>query len=173
MTIYVGIDWAEEHHDICVLDGASKRLGSRRVPDGVAGVAQLRELIAAHADNPATVTIGIELDRGLLITALLAVGYNVVKIEPLATARYRDWFASSRGKFDSSDARVVADAVRTDGHLHRRLDGDTELVEAVRVLARTMVWEHTRQIQRLRRALREYFPAALSRDSIDDRRGVR
>lgn len=86
-----------------------------------------------------------------------------MKIEPLATARYRDRFTSSRSKSDASDARVLADAVRTDRHLHRHVDGDSEQAHAIRVLARahqTAVWERTRQVQRLRQTLREFYPAA-------------
>ena len=163
MTVYVGIDWSEQHHDVCVLDPDGSVLAARRVADGIEGLARLHEVVADHADTPTDVTVGIELDRGLVVDALVAVGYRVIKIEPIATARYRDRFSSSRGKSDTTDAHVLADAVRTDGHRHREVTGDSELAGAVRVLARqhqTMVWDRTRNIQRLRQALREYFPAA-------------
>lgn len=165
--VFVGIDWAEQHHDVCVLDGQGRVLVQRRVPDGVEGVRRLHELVAAAAGEDvqaSQVTIGIELDRGLLVSALVAAGYRLVKIEPIATARYRDRFSSSGGKADASDARVLADAVRTDGHRHREVAGDSDLADAVRVVARvhqSTVWDRTRTIQRLRQALREYFPAAL------------
>lgn len=165
--VYVGIDWAEQHHDVCLLDPQGRVLAQQRVPDGVEGVRRLHELIAEAAGDdadPAGVTVGIELDRGLLVAALVAAGYRVVKIEPIATARYRDRFTSSGGKADASDARVIADAVRTDSHRHREVTGDSGLVDAVRVVGRahqSTVWDRTRNIQRLRHALREYFPAAL------------
>ena len=81
--IFVGVDWAEAHHEVCVLDQAGGVLGRQRVRDGVAGVAQLHALIADHASEPSRVVVGIELDRGLLVGALVAAGYQVVAVNPL------------------------------------------------------------------------------------------
>ena len=67
---FVGDDWAEDHHDVYLMDEAGKRLASRRLPEGLAGIRQLHELIAAHADEPDEVVIGIETDRGLWVGAL-------------------------------------------------------------------------------------------------------
>ena len=167
--VFVGVDWAEDHHDVCVLAPDGMVLAQRRVPDGLEGVARLHELVAAHADDPVAVTVGIELDRGLLVSALVGAGYRVLKIEPMATARFRERHVSSRSKSDRGDARVLADAVRTDGHLLQPVTGTTDQADAVRVLARahqTAVWERTRTVQRLRHALRDYFPAAL--EAFDD-----
>ena len=93
--IFVGIDWSERHHDVCVLDQHGNVQATRRVADGVEGLERLHALLAEHAEEPEQVTIGIELDRGLLVAALVAAGYRVVKIEPVATSRYRDRFSSS------------------------------------------------------------------------------
>jgi hypothetical protein len=68
-VIFVGVDWAEAHHEVCVLDPTGAVLGRRRVPDGVAGVGLLHALVADHASEPAEVVVGIELDRGLLVGA--------------------------------------------------------------------------------------------------------
>jgi hypothetical protein len=147
-----------------VLDADGAVLATRRVPDGLDGVARLHALLADHAENPSEVTIGIELDRGLIVTALLEAGSRVLKIEPNATARFQERHSSSGGKSDSGDARVLADAARTDGHLLKPVTGSSGLADAVRVLTRehqTAIWERTRTTQRLRHALREYFPAVL------------
>ena len=64
--IYVGIDWAEAHHDVCVLDDAGEVLGARRIPEGLEGVARLHALLGEHADEPSEVVVGIETERGLL-----------------------------------------------------------------------------------------------------------
>lgn len=162
--IFVGVDWAEAHHDVCVLDEAGTVLGRRRVTDGVAGVADLHTLVAEHADDPSGVAVGIELDRGLLVGALVAVGYAVYAVNPLASARYRDRHAVSGAKSDRGDAKMLADLVRTDRHNHRHIAGDSDLVEAVKVLARahqSAIWSRQRQLNSLRSALREYYPAAL------------
>jgi transposase len=104
------------------------------VPDGVAGVAQLHALVADHAEEPSQVIVGIELDRGLLVGALTAAGYQVVAVNPLQASRYRERHAVSGAKSDPGDAKVLADLVRTDRHNHRLVAGDSELAEAIRVL---------------------------------------
>ena len=163
--IYLGIDWAEAHHDACVMDEAGKVLAKGRVPEGVEGLARLHEMVAAHAEEPSEVAVGIETDRGLMVGALVATGYRVYAINPKAASRYRDRHQVSGAKSDPGDAKVLADLVRTDRHNHREVAGDTELAEAVKVLARAhqrMVWTRGRQTNQLRSTLREFYPAALS-----------
>lgn len=163
--IFVGIDWSETHHDVCVLGVAGQILDKDRVPEGVEGLARLHEMLAAHADEqPSDVVIGIELDRGLLVGTLVATGYAVHAVNPLSVDRYRDRHRTSGAKSDPGDARVLADIVRTDRHLHRQVAGDSELAEAVKVLARahqSLIWSRQREVNRLRNALREFYPAAL------------
>jgi hypothetical protein len=167
--IFVGIDWAEAHHDVCLLDQAGQLLAKRRVADGLEGIGRLHALIAEHADEPSSVVVGIETDRGLLVGSLLAAGYLVFAINPLAVSRYRERHVSSGAKSDPGDARVLADLVRTDRHVHRPLAGDTagdtELGEAVKVLARAhqnLIWSRQRQLNQLRSTLREFYPGALT-----------
>lgn len=62
--LLVGIDWTERHHDVCVMATEGDVLARERIPDGVAGVARLHELIAGHASDLAEVVVGIETDRG-------------------------------------------------------------------------------------------------------------
>ena len=162
--IFVGDDWAEDHHDLYVMDEAGNRLAARRLPEGLAGIRQLHELIAEHADEPDQAVIGIETDRGLWVAALSAAGYQVFAVNPMAVARYRDRHHVSGAKSDASDAKLLADLVRTDRHNHRRIAGDSPDAEAIKVLARThqsLIWARTRQTNTLRSALREYYPAAL------------
>jgi transposase len=162
--IFVGDDWAEDHHDVFVMDEGGKRLGSRRLPEGLTGVRQLHELIAEHAEDPDRVVVGIETDRGLWVGALTAAGYQVYAVNPLAVARYRDRHHVSGAKSDASDAKLLADLVRTDRHNHRSVAGDSADAEAIKVLARThqsLIWTRTRHTNALRSALREYYPAAL------------
>jgi len=167
--LFVGDDWAEDHHDVHLMNGTGDRLAARRLPEGLAGIRRLHELIAEHADDPAQVVIGIETDRGLWLDALIAAGYQVYAINPLAAARYRDRHHLSGAKSDASDAKLLADLVRTDRHNHRRIAGDTSAVEAVKVLARahqSLIWARTRHTHALRSTLREYYPAAL--EAFDD-----
>ena len=162
--IFVGVDWAEAHHDVHVADEAGKRLGKARLPEGVDGIARFHELVGAHAEDPAEVVIGIETDRGLFVTALVAAGYQLYAVNPMSTSRYRDRHSTSGAKSDAGDAHVLSDMVRTDRHNHRLIAGDSEAVEAVKILARahqTMVWSRGRQTNQLRSTLREFYPAAL------------
>ena len=156
--LLVGIDWAERHHDVCVMAADGSVLAGERIADGVAGVARLHELIAGHASDPAEVVVGIETDRGLLV-------YQVIAVNPLAASRYRERHTISRAKSDRGDARMLADVVRTDRHHHRPVKGDSGLAEAVKVLARghqQLVWARQRQANMLRSVLRAFYPAALA-----------
>jgi hypothetical protein len=145
-------------------------LGRRRVADGVAGVAELHGLVAEYADEPDEVMVGIELDRGLLVQALVAAGYAVIAVNPLAAARYRERHVVSGAKSDRGDAKVLADLVRTDRHNHRLVAGDSELADAIKILARahqSAIWSRQRQLNGLRSALREFYPAALEAFGTD------
>ena len=162
--LFVGDDWAEDHHDVYLMDDTGDKLVSRRLPEGLAGIARLHELIAERAEDPAQVVIGIETDRGLWVDALTGAGYQVFAINPLAAARYRDRHHVSGAKSDASDAKLLADLVRTDRHNHRRIAGDSGDAEAIKVLARAhqnLIWARTRHTNGLRSSLREYYPAAL------------
>jgi transposase len=163
-VIFVGIDWAEAHHDVCVLDHEGGVLIKGRVPDGVEGVSRLHAMVSEHAQEPGEVIVGIEIDRGLLVAALVGAGYHVYAVNPFAVSRYRDRHASSRAKSDPGDAKVLADLVRTDRRNHREVSADTDLAEAIKILARThqsLVWSRQRQLNQLRSTLREFYPGAL------------
>src|SRR5712691_980834 len=86
MRLFVGDDWAEDHHDVELMDAAGRVLAKRRLPEGVAGMARLHELIGQQlgedADD-AAVVIGIETDRGPWVAALVAAGYTVYAVNPL------------------------------------------------------------------------------------------
>jgi transposase len=152
-----------------LMDSSGRRLARARLPEGVAGMARLHAMIAgqvADADpDEVQVQVGIETDRGPWVAALAAAGYEVFAVNPLQAAQYRKRHAVSGAKSDAADAHVLADMVRTDAHQLRPVAGDSAQAQAVKVVARThkmLIWERTRTTQRLRHALREYFPAALA-----------
>jgi hypothetical protein len=164
VMLFVGDDWAEDHHDVYLMDEAGTQVAARRLPEGLAGVGQLHDLVAGHADDPGQVVVGIEKDHGLWVGALVASGYQVYAINPMAVARYRDRHRVSGAKSDAADAKLLADLVRTDRHNHRPLDGDSDDAEAIKVLARAhqnLIWLRARQVATLRAGLLEYYPAAL------------
>ena len=166
--LFIGDDWAEAHHDIEIEDEAGRLLVRKRLVEGLAGVTLLHELIAEHLDpsgEPDQVLVGIETDRGPWVQALLATGYLVYAINPLQVARYRERHSTSGAKSDPGDAHLLAEIVRLDRAHHRRIAGDSEIAEHVKVAARahqTMIWSRVRQVNTLRSLLREYYPAALA-----------
>jgi transposase len=165
--LFVGDDWAEEHHDVELQNEAGRVLGRAKLPEGVAGIARLHAMIGEHLgedDEAAAVVVCIETDRGPWVRALIASGYQVYAINPLQAARYRERHAVSGAKSDTGDAHVLADMVRTDRHQLRPVAGDSDEAEAVKVITRahkTLIGERTRHMLRMRHGLREYFPAAL------------
>lgn len=173
--LYVGDDWAEDHHDLEIQDEHGNRLAKVRLSEGFEGLTRLHELLAEHLDeeqvDPETglvsgqVVIGIETDRGTWVSALAAAGYQVYAINPMSSARYRERHSTSGAKSDAGDAHVLAEIVRIDRAHHRPVAGDSPDVEALKLVTRThqsFIWDRTRHLQRLRSALREFFPAALS-----------
>jgi transposase len=162
--VFVGHDWAEDHHDVHVQDREGRQLAKARLPDGVEGIAKFHALLTDHVEDPAEVVIASETDRGLFVAALIATGYQVYAINPASTAKYRTRHSTSGAKSDPGDAKVLADLARTDRHNHRRVAGDSELAQAIKTLTRAhqgLVWTRQRQSNQLRSTLREFYPAAL------------
>jgi hypothetical protein len=172
--LFIGDDWAEDHHDVYLMDEAGGQIAAQRLPEGLSGVGRFHDLVAAHASEPGEVIVAIEKDHGLWVDALAAAGYQVYAVNPMAVARYRDRHRVSGAKSDAADAKLLADLVRTDRHNHRLLDGDSAGAEAIKVLARAhqnLIWTRARQIATLRASLLEYYPAALETfPSLGDRR---
>jgi transposase len=163
--VFVGHDWAEAHHDVCVEDERGRRLAGGRLPEGVEGVRRFHELVAPFIEEPSDVVVATETDRGLFVGSLVAAGYTVLAVNPMSTSRYRERHSTSGAKSDPGDAKVLADLARTDRQNHRPIAGDSDLAEAVKVLARahqSLVWSRQRQVSQLRSTLREFYPAALA-----------
>jgi transposase len=172
--LFVGDDWAEDHHDVEIVDEQGRRLVRRRLPEGLAGMSQLHAMIASQLpeewpDLPAgeaarRVKVGIETERGPWVQALAAAGYEVFAVNPMSVARYRERHSTSGAKSDAADAHLLAEIVRLDRAHHRPLAGDSPLAEAVKLTARahqSLIWDRSRHVLRLRAVLREFFPAAL------------
>ena len=165
--LFVGDDWAGAHHDVELVDQTGRVLAKRRLPEGIGGLSVLHALIGDHlgeGDEPDSVIIGIETDRGPWVAALAAAGYSVYPVNPLQVARYRERHGVAGAKSDPGDAHTLAELVRLDRAHHKALVPDSTLAEQVKVLARshqTMIWTRQRQGSQLRSTLREFYPAAL------------
>ena len=137
MHLYCGIDWATAHHDVAVVDDEGRVVARGRVGNDAAGFAQLLTLLAQVDDTPEDpIPVGIETNHGLWVAALRETGRVIYPINPLAASRYRARYAVSGAKSDTTDAVLSANIVRTDADAHRPMSADTELAQAIRVLAR-------------------------------------
>lgn len=169
MLLFIGDDWADDHHDVEVQDETGRVLAARQLPEGIAGITKLHALVAEAVgsgglEEADQVVVGIETDRGPWVEALIAAGYQVYAVNPLQASRFKERYGTSGAKSDKGDAHALADMVRIDRAQLRPVAGDSESAQAIKVVARahqTMVWERTRTVLRLRSALREYFPGAL------------
>ncbi|WP_328623814.1 IS110 family transposase [Streptomyces sp. NBC_00353] len=163
--VFCGVDWAEGHHDIALVEAGGKQLAKVRISDDAAGFAQLTALLTEHGDSEdAPIPVAIETSRGLLVACLRATGRPVFAINPPAVARYRDRHSVARKKSDAVDAAALANILRTDMAAHRPLPADSELVQAIAVLARAQqdaVWARGQAQNKLRSQLREFYPAIL------------
>lgn len=166
VLLFVGDDWAEDHHDVELQNETGRRLERVRLPEGMAGISRLHAMVGRHAGDAedVQVVVGIETDRGMWVQALVAAGYQVYPVNPLQAARFRERLGVSGAKSDPGDAHTLADVVRTERHQLRPIAGDSDTAAAVKVAARahkSLIWERTRHLARLRHALLDFFPAAL------------
>lgn len=166
MTIFCGIDWAENHHDIALIDSTGTLVAKKRISDTMAGFTELLDMLAAAGDTPQhPIPVAIETPRGLLVAALRHGQRPIYAINPMAAARYRERHTVSGKKSDHADAVMLANILRTDAHLHRQLPADSDLAAAITVLARAQqdaTWRRTKASNELRSLLREYFPTFLT-----------
>jgi hypothetical protein len=162
---YCGIDWAEGHHDVAIIDHGGKLVAKKRISDDPAGFATLTGMLPDTGDSPEdSIPIAIETPRGLLVAALRASGRPVWAINPMAVARYRERSSVARSKSDHVDAMTLANILRVDAHVHRALPADSEFAQGIAVLARAQqnaVWRRSKATNELRAVLREYYPAFL------------
>jgi transposase len=166
LKVTCGIDWAESHHDVALVDADGKLVAKQRIRDDAIGWKALLDLLAACGDTAQEpIPVAIETSRGLLVACLRATGRKVYAINPLAVARYRERRTVARSKSDHADAMTLANILRVDSAHHRPLPADSELMQAIAVLARAQqdaVWNRQQLANQLRSLLREFFPAALT-----------
>src|SRR4030088_417421 len=129
--VFCGIDWAEDHYDVALVDQAGVVLTERRIEDGTIGYQLLLALLAEHGDDQGEpIPVAIETPRGLVVACLRRTGRQVYAINPLSVARYRERHNVARSKSDRVDAQLLANILRTDRAAHRPLPADSELAQA-------------------------------------------
>jgi len=164
MQLTCGVDWAEAHHDVALVDVDGAVVARSRIDTGASGFNELLALIAEHGGSAEHTAIALETDKNLLVVALAEAGFTVYPINPRAVARYRERYGQGGGKSDPGDAAVLAHILRTDRYLHRPLPAVSEQARAIKALARQhqeAVWALQQTVNRLRSVLLEFYPQAL------------
>ena len=170
---FVGIDWATEFHEVCVLDAQRKVVEQRKVEHSGQGIAQLVEMLQKlSGGQPDQVAVAIELPRGAIVETLVERAFAVFSLNPKQMDRFRDRHTVPGAKDDSRDAFVMADSLRTDLHLFHRVRLDDKLVIRIRELSRTeedLQHDMVRSTHRLRELLLRYYPQMLKLcSSVDE-----
>lgn len=162
--IYVGIDWADDHHDVHVTDDSAKPLDSFTIAHSHSGMKELKERLEKFSTDPENILVAVEYHQGLLIYSLLDDRYQVYPINPKVMERYRDRYRMSSSKSDPKDAMVLANILRTDLHLYKPLSRESVSDARLKQLTRahkSLVQEKVRLVNRLSTQLKNYYPVAL------------
>ncbi|MEW6049186.1 MAG: IS110 family transposase, partial [Bacillota bacterium] len=160
--LYVGIDWAEKAHRVCIRDDDTIH-AEFEVPNSPVGVAELLKRVAAIEPDKRNILFAIEATQGPFVEAILDAGYTIYPLNPKAVERFRDRFRLARTKTDCIDARILADILRTDRQAYQPFRPDSEETTLIRMLTRDCAeLEKTQTMLRnqLRSALLCYFPVA-------------
>lgn len=158
---YVGLDWADTHHDVEVLDEAGKRVGVRRFAHSHDGLNELQAFLLGIAASPQDLACIVETNHGLLITFLLEAGIPVYPVNPKTANQLRK---AAGAKTDQIDAHLLAKLGRLDLADLRRLESDSALVQELKTLTRdqdALIQTQTRLVNQLTACLKEYYPVAL------------
>jgi transposase len=160
---FAGIDWADAHHDVAIVDEVGQQQGALRVGHSPAGLEDLVRFLRGYsATDPEQVACIVETTHGLLITALLEAGFPVYPVNPKTL---QHWRKPAGAKTDQIDAYLLARKGRSDHGELRRLAPDSPLVQELKLLTRdqdALVQTQTRLVNQLTACLKAYFPGALT-----------
>ena len=160
--MFVGIDWAAESHDVCVVDETGRIAHRVSVDHAQEGLDRLIRLLRRWSRGR-ELLVGIERTEGRLVDRILEAGYPIVVIPTYAMKEFRRRYAVGGAKSDRWDSYVIADVVRTDGHRLRRLEPLSEETRALRAVVRTrddLVDQRVALANQLRATLEAYWPGA-------------
>ena len=153
----LGVDWAYDAHEICLLDDRGQIRGTRTVLHRATAVYEAVQWVCEQTGAaPAAVAVAIETPRGVLVDALIEHGFAVFAVNPKQLDRFRDRFTAAGAKDDQRDAHVLADARRTDPRAFRRVrpdDPDVIQLREVTRLREDLVEDERRCANRLREQL--------------------
>src|SRR5258707_486632 len=163
---FVGVDWASQAHQACLIDAGGKIISEQAFAHGGAGLAELCSwLLAKTAAAPTAIAVAIEVPHGPIVETLLERRFHVYAINPKQLDRFRDRFTVAGAKDDRRDAHMLSDSLRTDQHCFRRLAAENAVVIELREwsrMAEELQQERNRLANRMREQLWRYYPQALA-----------
>lgn len=160
LTHFAALDWADDHHDLVVVDAKGQIVLELTFSHTAEGWQQAQQAMTPWADLP----VAIETSAGPAVDQLLQRGFVVYPVMPKAAARYRERKRPSGSKDDRHDAWSLAEALRTDGQGWRALSPLDPLTVQLRALCRdeiALIEQRTALVNQLLAALKEYYPAVL------------
>jgi transposase len=163
MAVYAGIDWGGTAHAVCVIDDSAAPLAQFEIKHQAAGLAELVVRLRKFVHTPTELRVAIERPSGLLVDSLLDAGFALVPIHPNVVKASRPRYRAAPGKCDRSDAYLLADLLRTDGHRFRVLAPECDAIRALRALVRTrdaLVGQRVALANQLRSLLESFWPGA-------------
>lgn len=164
MPYFAGLDWATRTHAVCVVDQQGAVVDRFDVAHDAAGLAECARRLKRFAGDTA-VPVAIERPSGLIVDALVDAGHPVFPIHPNAVKAMRPRYRSHGAKSDASDAYLLADALRTDGHRFRALAPQRDAIRALRALVRgrdDLVATRVEIANQLRSLLDSFWPGAVA-----------
>jgi transposase len=160
MTGYAGVDWATDAHAVCVVDDQGRVVVEFDVAHSAEGLADLCRRVRRGGAR----RVAIERPDGPVVDALLAAGFEVVVVASRWVKALRERYGSSGNKSDRTDAYVLADCLRTDGHRWRSLEPDSPATVTLRSHVRArkdLVKTRVAVANQLRAHLGVVFPGAV------------
>jgi transposase len=161
---YLGVDWADEVHQVWVSDPQGSKVAEMKVTQSPEGMSELGRWLHERRAEGIELWASIEKPEGRIVDFLLDDGVVVYPINPKAVDRARDRFRMSGAKSDLFDAYVLSEFLRTDhGHL-RALRPNSEQAQELKMLTRDyqrLVTQRTRLLNQVVATLKEYYPRPL------------
>ena len=158
-TFFAGLDWASRTHAVCIIDERGSVREQLDITHDAAGLAQLQRRLGHFGRPP----VAIERPSGIVVDTLLEAGFTVVPIHPNAVKATRPRYRSHGAKSDASDAYLLADLLRTDGHRFKPLAAQSDEIRALRALVRgrdDLVATRVQLANQLRSLLQSFWPGA-------------
>lgn len=161
---YVGIDWADDHHDIFITDDSGVKCDSFSISHTPEGIRTLLEKLRTLSVPREQILVALETPKNLVVHALLDKGYTLYSLNPKSVDRYRDRYRISGAKDDSFDAMVIANILRTDKHRFKPLLPDSPLLRELKILTydqQQLIRLKTKLVNQIQACLKDYYPTAL------------